>query len=178
LTNPQLKEAGMTSTKVASFAARVVPILIAFVVVAAWPSAVFAQKMAHIGTWKQNFEKSKCDPPATGTRPQSVVRTYEEFEGNGIKATFVTIRADGTRATTSYSAHFDGKAYPYTGSAFDTITLKRIDAYSWFATNKGAKAGNTGTNTVSKDGKTLTYTSKGTNAQGNTISCVSVFDRQ
>ncbi len=35
-----------------------------------------------------------------------------------------------------------------------------------------------GTNTVSKDGKTLTYTSKGTNAQGQAVSGVQVFERQ
>ena len=169
----------MSSTKVSSLAARVVPILTAFVVVAAWPHSALAQNNPHIGTWKRNEAKSKCDVAPTGKPPQSVMRTYEEFEGKGIKATFVTVGADGTRTTSEYSAHFDGKPYPYRGpSTFDTITLKRIDTHSWFATNKGAKAGNTGTNTVSKDGKTLTYTSKGTTAQGQPINCVQVFERQ
>ena len=172
----------MTPTKVSSLAACVGPILIAFVALAAWPHEVFAQKDPHIGTWKANLAKSKCDPPPTNPAPapQSVTRTYEPFEGEGIKATFVTITADGKENTSSYSAHFDGKEYPYTGvSNFATISLKRVDAYSWFATNKGkGKNGNTGTNTVSEDGKTLTWTYKGTNAQGQPVSCVQVFDRQ
>lgn len=147
-------------------------------------SSSFAQQDdAHMGTWKQNFEKSKSTPAPTNPRPQSVTRTYEPFEGKGVKATFVTITADGKKITTSYSAHFDGKDYPYTYSGTDGnlthIALKRVDRYTWEATNKGkGKAGNVGTNAVSKDGKTLTYTSKGTNAQGQPTSGVLVFEKQ
>jgi hypothetical protein len=35
-----------------------------------------------------------------------------------------------------------------------------------------------GTNTVSKDGKTLTWSFKGTNPQGQAVTAVQVFDRQ
>jgi hypothetical protein len=144
-------------------------------------SSIFAQQDdAHIGTWKQNFEKSKSTPPPTGQRPQSVTRIYEPFEGKGIKATFVTVSADGKTTTTSYSAHFDGKDYPYTGGGpFTSIALKKVDRYTWEATNKSTgKAVSIGTNTVSKDGKTLTWTSKGTNAQGQPVSGVAVFEKQ
>ncbi len=143
-------------------------------------SSVFAQDDAHIGTWKLNFEKSKSTPAPTGQRPQSVVRIYEPFEGKGIKATFVTITSDGKKTTSSYSAHFDGKEHPYTGTTnLTSIVLKRVDRYTWEATNKGAeKATTIGTNTVSKDGKTLTWTFKGTNAQGQPVSGVQVFEKQ
>jgi hypothetical protein len=139
---------------------------------------VFAQD-AHVGTWKQNFEKSTIDPAPTTPRPQSITRTYEKF-GDGLKATLETVSADGKRTTATYSAHFDGKDYPYAGSAaIDAIALKRIDNYSFEATNKKAgKAVVTGTNVVSKDGKTLTWTSKGTNAQGQPTSSVAVFEKQ
>ena len=141
---------------------------------------VAQQDDAHVGTWKQNFEKSKNSTPPTGQRPQSVTRIYEPFEGKGIKATFVTVSADGKKTTSSYSAHFDGKDYPYTGGGlFTSIALKKVDRYTWAATNKSAgKAISTGTNTVSKDGKTLTWTSKGTNAQGQPVSGVAVFEKQ
>ena len=145
-------------------------------------SSVFGQQDdAHFGTWKQNFEKSKSTPPPTGTRPQSVIRVYEPFEKNGIKATFTTVSADGKKTVTTYSAHFDGKDYPYTGGgAFTSIALKKVDRYTFEAVNKNSstKATNSGTNTVSKDGKTLTYTFKGTNAQGEPVSGVQVFERQ
>ena len=139
------------------------------------------QQDAHMGTWKQNFEKSKSTPAPTGARPQSVTRIYEPFEGKGIKATFITITADGKKLVTSYSAHFDGKEYPYSGSGqFTSIALKKVDRHTWEAINKSSssKASNSGTNTVSKDGKTLTWTYKGTNAQGEPVSGVAVFERQ
>lgn len=150
-------------------------VVVAFIV----SSPVLAQQDAHIGVWKQNFAKSKLVPPPTGPQPQSITRTYEKF-GDGLKATFVTISADGKRTTVSYSAHFDGKDYPYTGSpAIDTIALKKIDNYSFSNVNKKAgKVINTGTNVVSKDGKTMTFTSKGTNAQGQPTSGVAVFEKQ
>ena len=143
-------------------------------------SLVAQQDDAHMGTWTQNFEKSKGTPPPTGPRPQSVTRTYEPFEGKGVKATFVTITADGKKLTSTYSAHFDGKEYPYTGGQFTTIALKKVDRYTWEAVNKNSKtnASNVGTNVVSKDGKTLTYTFKGTNAQGQPTSGVIVFEKQ
>jgi hypothetical protein len=140
---------------------------------------VAQQEDMHFGTWKQNLDKSKGTPPPTGPRPQSVTRIYEPFEGKGVKATFVTVSADGKKTTSTYSAQFDGKDYPYTGSNFTSIALKRVDRYTWEAVNKSnGKAGNTGTNTVSKDGKTLTYTYKGSNAQGQPTSGVMVFEKQ
>jgi len=134
---------------------------------------------AHLGTWKQNLDKSKSTIAPTGPRPQSVTRIYEPFEGKGVKATFTTISADGKKTVSTYSVHFDGKDYPYTGGQFTSIALKKVDRYTWEAVNKsGGKAQNSGTNVVSKDGKTLTYTFKGTNAQGEPVSGVQVFERQ
>jgi hypothetical protein len=135
---------------------------------------------AHVGTWKQNFAKSTITPAPTGPPPQSATRTYEMF-GDGLKATLVTVSPDGTRTTTvTYSAHFDGKDYPYSGSTtIDTIALKRIDASTFESTlKKAGKVVTTGTNVVSKDGKTMTYTSKGTNASGQPTSGVAVFEKQ
>ena len=135
----------------------------------------------HFGTWKQNFEKSKNTVPPTGPRPQSVTRIYEPVDGGkGVKATFVTISADGKKTTSSYTAQFDGKEYPYSGTTnLTSIALRRVDRYTWDARNKGnGKATNNGTNVVSKDGKTLTYTFKATNAEGQPSSGVLVFERQ
>jgi hypothetical protein len=103
------------------------------------------------------------------------------FEGDGVRLTIDTVNADGTHTTTTpYSAHVDGKDYPYMGSAtVDAIVLKRIDASSWDYTRKKAgKLVTTGRNTVSKDGKTITYTSKGTSASGQPTSSVLIFEKQ
>jgi hypothetical protein len=153
-------------------------LFVAVVVALIVSSPVLAQQDAHIGVWKQNFAQTKLVPPPIGPQPQSITRTYEKF-GDGLKATFVTISADGKRTTTTYSAHFDGKDYPVTGANFDTIALKKIDNYSFSNVNKRAgKVVNAGTNVVSKDGKTMTFTSKGTNAQGQPTSGVVVFEKQ
>jgi len=153
--------------------------VVAIVLAVGAPARALAQD-AHVGTWKQNFTKSKQVPPPAGPQPQSVMRTYEVF-GDGLKATILIVSADGTRTTASYSAHFDSKDYPYIGNpTIDTIALTRIDNHSFKSVNK--KAGQiiaSGTNVVSRDGKTMTYTSKGANAQGQAItSSVQVFEKQ
>ena len=137
---------------------------------------VGAQQDPHLGKWKMNVAKSKFDP---GPPPQSVTRTYVVFEGDGLTMTNDTVQADGTRITGGYSAHFDGKDYPAKGMRADTVALKRIDANSYEGTLKNAgKVRTTITNVVSKDGKTLTSTRKGTNASGQPVHDVTVWDRQ
>jgi len=141
-------------------------------------SPVLAQD-AHVGTWKLNLAKSKFEPPSTAPAPQSVTRKYEMF-GDGLKATFETVGADGKQTTATYRAHFDGKDYPFIGNPnFDAIALKRIDASTFESTQKKAgKVVTTGRNVVSQDGKTMTFTSQGTNAQGQPTSTVQVFEKQ
>jgi hypothetical protein len=61
----------------------------------------------------------------------------------------------------------------------DAIALKRIDNYTFESVQKkGGKVVTTGTNTVSKDRKTMTWTFKSTNAQGQPVSGVQIFERQ
>jgi hypothetical protein len=142
-------------------------------------SGIVAQSDPHIGVWKLNLAKSKVTPPPTNPPPQSVVRTYEAFEGDGIKATFVTLSADGKQSTSTFSAHFDGKEYAITGGGNVTaIAMKRSDANTWSTVTKGPKVTITGTNTVSKDGKTMTWSYTGTNAQGQPVSVVQIFEKQ
>jgi hypothetical protein len=47
-----------------------------------------------------------------------------------------------------------------------------------FTNKKGGKVVRTGTHVVSKDGKVMTATSKGTDAQGQPTSMVLVYDKQ
>jgi hypothetical protein len=142
-------------------------------------SLVLAQEDAHIGMWKQNFAKSKLNPPSTNPAPQSSTRKYEKF-GDGLKGTLETVSADGKKSTTTWSAHFDGKDYPFLGSPnFDTIAVKKINNYTFESViKKGGKVVTTGTNAVSKDGKTLTWTFKGSAVQGQPTSGVTVFEKQ
>jgi hypothetical protein len=129
-----------------------------------------------IGTWKLNVEKSKYDP---GPAPQRNTMKIEAA-GEGEKATTEGVNAAGTATGTQYTAQYDGKDYPMTGSQnADTVALKRIDARTLERTDKkGEKVVATSTRVVSEDGKTMTITTKGTNAQGQAVSNVTVWEKQ
>ena len=128
------------------------------------------------GTWKLNLAKSKYDP---GPAPQSNTMTIEA-SSDGETATTKGVNAAGTATGTQYMAKYDGKDYPITGSQnADTVALKRIDARTLERTDKkGDKVVATSTRVVSEDGKTMTVTTKGTNAQGQAVNNVTVWDKQ
>lgn len=129
-----------------------------------------------IGTWTLNMEKSKYSP---GPAPQWQTMTIEAA-GEGEKATTEGINAAGAATMTQYTAQYDGKDYPMTGSQnVDTVALKRIDARTLERTDKkGDQVVGTLTRVVSEDGKTMTVTLKGTNAQGQAVHNVTVWEKQ
>ena len=87
---------------------------------------VFAQTIdPRIGTWKLNVAKSQFSP---GPPPQSNTLVIEA-SGKGEKVTTEGVSAQGRRTATQYTANFDGKDYPLTGSQIaDTVSLRRINA--------------------------------------------------
>ncbi len=130
-----------------------------------------------IGTWKLNVAKSKYSP---GPPPQRETLKFEPYGDNGIKVTAEITDAQGKTTVTEYSGSFDGKDVSVTGSEdADTASMKRIDAYTTERTyKKGGRVTNTARRVVSKDGKALTVTAKGTNAKGQSVNNVAVFDKQ
>src|ERR1700694_1594634 len=87
---------------------------------------LLAQSNPSIGTWKLNTAKSKFSP---GSAPQSLTLTLEA-QGNGVKASAEGTAAEGSRTAWSYTANYDGKDNPISGtgpSGADTIALKRIN---------------------------------------------------
>jgi hypothetical protein len=91
-----------------------------------------------------------------------------------------SVDADGNKTTFEYTAKYDGKDYPVTGSeTFDMIALKRINDRTTEATlKKSGKVVSTARRVVSKDGKTLTLTITGTNAKGQKMKNIAVYDKQ
>ena len=132
-----------------------------------------------IGKWKINLAKTKYNK---GTPPKNQVITYD-MVGDAVRLT-AEIDTDQGHQTNTYTAKYDGKDYPFNSTNKDnpagqTVRLKRIDANTtqrttWF---KGKQIG-TVTEVVAKDGKTLTRTQKGVNAQGQPIDNVQVLDKQ
>jgi hypothetical protein len=129
-----------------------------------------------VGTWKLNVGKSTYNP---GPAPKSLTAKIEAA-GEGEKLTADGVRADDSTIRVEYTAQYDGKDHPITGSPMaDTVSLKRLDANTTERTDKkGGKVVQTLTRKLSSDGKTVTVTYKGTDAQGRPINNVAVFEKQ
>jgi hypothetical protein len=144
-------------------------------------NVVQAQSNPAFGTWKMNTEKSKYIP---GPMPQSLTQT-EEAAGDGVKGGAEGIAADGTHFAWSYTANYDGKDNPISGtgapSGADTIAVKRSAAmpnYTEARFKKDGKVVMLGQTVVSADGKTKTITAKGTDPNGKSVRRKIVFDKQ
>ena len=129
-----------------------------------------------VGTWKLNVAKSKINP---GPPPKSEIATFAAQE-NGLKLAVDIVEADGKAVKVSYTAKFDGKDYSVSGvTGADTISIKRVDANTFSELFKQAgKEVGSATLVVSKDGKTLTRTSKEKNAKGQEVTNTAVYDKQ
>ena len=129
-----------------------------------------------LGTWKLNMGKSKFNPTAP---VKSLTTTREAAEG-GVKLTTTGEQADGTKINSSYTAKYDGNAYPVTGAPWDTISIKQVDSNTLTTVTKktDGKYKSTGRTVISKDGKTMTTTSKGINAEGKPFNSTMVWEKQ
>ena len=129
-----------------------------------------------VGSWKLDVAKSKYAP---GPPPQNASTKYDQTS-QGLEVTADGVNAKGVHTTTHYTANYDGKDYPATGSQnYDSVSMKRINSNTTEVVRKKAgKAEATIRRVVSQDGKTLTLTVKGTNAQGQAIDEVLVYEKQ
>ena len=129
-----------------------------------------------VGTWVLNISKSKFSP---GPAPKSETRTYV-VAGQDIKASSKGVDADGKPTAGTWTVNTDGKDRPMTGDPdADSLAVKRVDAFTVESIEK--KAGKiviTATRVISRDGKLMTITFKGTNAKGQPRNDVWVFDKQ
>lgn len=131
----------------------------------------------NIGTWKLNVAKSKYDP---GPAPKSATLKIEAWGEDGVKFSSDGMDAEGKPTHFDFQAKYDGKDVVVKGNPdFDMLAYKRVDANTLEVTTKRAgKVAGTGKVTVSKDGKTRTVTQMGTNAKGEKINNVMVYDKQ
>jgi hypothetical protein len=129
-----------------------------------------------VGTWVLNVAKSTFSP---GPAPKSQSRTYV-VAGQEIKATSKGVDGDGKPTAGEWTIIYDGKDRALTGDPdADLLSLKRIDAYTTeFTEKKAGKVVLTGTRSISRDGKVMTITTKGTNAKGQTVNDVAVFEKR
>jgi hypothetical protein len=132
---------------------------------------------SEVGTWKLNVAKSKFSGGAALKSGTLKI----EAAGAGIKTIVDGVDADGTVRHYEVTSNYDGKDYPVVGNSpnGDMIALTRINATTTKTVNKkGGKITTTQTAVVSSDGKTRTSTTTGTNALGQTVNNVAVWDKQ
>lgn len=128
------------------------------------------------GTWTLNAAKSKYN---AGPAVKSQTRKYE-VSGDTVKQTLDGMDDSGKPTHVTFTAHYDGKDYPVSGNPdADSISVKRTDTHSAKSVmKKDGKPTLTTVRHVSKDGKTLTMTTTGTDAKGAKVDNVLVFDKQ
>jgi hypothetical protein len=131
-----------------------------------------------LGTWKRNIEKSTATPPVSN--PITSLTLVREGLDGGVKQTATGKRKDGTPINGAFTAKYDGKEYPVTGTTWDTTALKQIDANTFTVENKktGGKYHTTSRTVISKDGKTMTVTGKGTNEDGKPYTFTFIYEKQ
>jgi DNA-binding transcriptional regulator YhcF (GntR family) len=144
-------------------------------------TAIGADMLA--GTWKLNVAKSKYSP---GPAPQSNTIKFESVAG-GIKLVADGLDSQGRKTHNEYTAKFDGTDSPTkpmldgkpNPNAADAVSYKKIDDYTYEVTAKlKGKTLNVARHVISKDGKTRTVTTSGTNAQGQKLNDTTVFEKQ
>jgi len=129
-----------------------------------------------LGTWKLNMEKSKFSPSA----PVKSLTATREASDDGVKVTMTGERADGTPINGSYTAKYDGKEYPVTGAPYDSIAIKQVNANTFTTTQKNSvtKYNTRSRAVISKDGKTMTITVRGTGTDGKPLKNTMVYEKQ
>lgn len=131
-----------------------------------------------IGTWKVNLEKSTYSP---GPKPTVAGTVKIEPSAGGMKTTIDGTNPEGKPTHTETVAKFDGKDNPVKGAQAPNTTnaLKRIDDRTFEVMGKiDGKPAVTTRVAVSADGKMMTATQTGTNAQGQSVNNVIVLDKQ
>jgi len=131
-----------------------------------------------VGTWQLDVEKSTFDP---GSARGNLTRTIEDRGDGFFLMTREGIDAEGNRTFSRYAYKRDGKDYPFPSlgaEAPQSLSITLVDAHTEEHVRKAdGKVTATSTGTVSKDGKTMTGTNKGTTHQGQRINTVMVYDR-
>jgi len=131
------------------------------------------------GSWTLNLAKSVYE---LGPPPKSQTWKYEPF-GDGMRVAVETISGNGARIAYGYAVKLDGREYPIEGertpNGADTISVLSVDALTTDATlRRGGEIVLKIRSVLSRDGKVLTLTSKGTNLNELPTNSVTVFGRQ
>lgn len=152
------------------------------------PAGVHAQTPFVLGTWKLNVAASRLPP---GPPPQTHVRRYSLAPDGTLVGLAVVVDAAGNPYFLQFAAKPDGKDYAefdsgalaalqidgmkpagtYAETPVDSHTVDWVDKQNGKVTAHGRKW-------VSADGTTLSFTVEATDAKGQPLTFLFVFDRQ
>jgi hypothetical protein len=136
---------------------------------------VKAEQDLLLGVWQLDVAKSRYTP---GPPPRNETRTYVR-DKEGMKGTIHRRRDNGMEEVIEYRADFDHE-YPVMGTpAYDTIQLKRIDAYTAEAVlSHAGRVFGTARRIISQDGRTLTIMFRQEDRGGNLQNNVAIYRKQ
>jgi hypothetical protein len=120
-----------------------------------------------IGTWKLDVAKSKYSP-GPGLQSQTVTIGADKVEVSGVDD-------KGQAANWSYPV---GPGPVMITGVPDASVIETRKGNTMEHTWKWGKAREKGHGVISKDGKTMTYTLTGTNAEGKKVNDKSVYEKQ
>ena len=121
------------------------------------PPGVSAQANPRIGVWTLDVVASTYHQ---GHAPASETRTFLATDDGGIQMTGDTVLSSGAKQPTGYRAKYDGKDHAYSGGAGDTIAMTGNGWASDSTIKMAGKVVQTTHGVVSKDGQTMTLTTK------------------
>ena len=130
---------------------------------------------AFVGSWKLNVAKSKYHP---GPAPKSLTRTYAK-SAQGLNLTYTGADAEGNPTNGSHIINLDGKDYPEADAPdYNSSSAEVIDPSKFVVKQKmNGKIVATLTYVVAANGKQMTLSKQGVDANGVAFDIVAVYDR-
>lgn len=134
---------------------------------------------SYMGIWKLNVSKSVYENAAM---PRENTRIHEDRGGGFVLVIQDGVNAQGAKTHSEYIYKPDGKDYPVAAPGapgVQHIALKAVDPTTVTYQQKlDGRVTSDGKRTMSKDGRTMTLEQTGTNAQGQKVHTIAIYDKQ
>jgi len=132
------------------------------------------------GKWVLNLFDSVYEPSSLLPYRREMVITANATETTHAVSSWRRPQGNASPLSTyTYTAKFDGKAYPIPNMGRASVAIKRVDANTLERTLDGEDVGKeTATWTLSADKKKLTVVAKGTDAAGIAYTSTQIYEKQ
>jgi hypothetical protein len=130
-----------------------------------------------LGTWKENVDKSSYRP---GPAPKTPTVAKWEKDGQGVKITMDLADEKGAAGHWVLTSQLDGTDAPITGGpAGMSRSVKMLEPRTFeIVTKVGGKELTTTRAILSPSGQLLRFVTSGTNAQGQAVSDIIIWEKQ